>query len=160
MRYLLITAIIIIVDFITKRCVLTHLTKVDTLSLWEDVFHLTYVENRGAAFGIMQNQKWLFIILTLAVLVVILYLFLKKKVKHPLMQTALSFLAGGAAGNLIDRIAYGYVVDFFDFKLINYPVFNIADIFVVVGAILFTVYIIFFDKSDDKETKSYEQDNC
>ena len=76
------------------------------------------------------------------------------------MCTALSLLAGGAVGNLIDRVVYGYVVDFLDFCLIDFPVFNIADIFIVIGAILLAIYFIFFDKEEEKETEKNEQDNC
>ncbi len=160
MIYFLISAFVILADFVSKRIALAQLTRVNTVPLWDGVFHLTYVENRGAAFGILQNQKWFFIVLTVAVLAVILYLALKQKFRHPLMCTALSFLAGGAMGNLIDRIFYGYVVDFLDFCLIDFPVFNIADIFVVIGAGLLAVYFIFFDKEEEKETKKHEQDNC
>ncbi len=155
MIYFVIAALVVIADFATKCSAIEYLMKIDTVSLWEGVFHLTYVENRGAAFGIMQNQRWVFIVLTVAVLAVVLLVCIKYKNKHKLLCTALSFLVGGAVGNMIDRIMYGYVVDFFDFRLINFPVFNVADIFIVVGAALLAVYFIFFD-NDKKETTNDE----
>lgn len=160
MIYFFISAVIILTDFIAKRIVLAQLKEVSTVPLWNGVFHLTYVENRGAAFGILQNQKWFFIVLTAIVLAVVIYVALRQKFKHPILCTALSLLAGGAVGNLIDRVVYGYVVDFLDFCLIDFPVFNIADIFIVIGAILLAIYFIFFDKEEEKETEKNEQDNC
>lgn len=160
MIYFFISAVIILADFIAKRIVLAQLKEVSTVPLWNGVFHLTYVENRGAAFGILQNQKWFFIVLTAIVLAVVIYVALRQKFKHPILCTALSLLAGGAVGNLIDRVVYGYVVDFLDFCLIDFPVFNIADIFIVIGAILLAIYFIFFDKEEEKETEKNEQDNC
>lgn len=160
MIYFFISAVIILTDFIAKRIVLAQLKEGSTVPLWNGVFHLTYVENRGAAFGILQNQKWFFIVLTAIVLAVVIYVALRQKFKHPILCTALSLLAGGAVGNLIDRVVYGYVVDFLDFCLIDFPVFNIADIFIVIGAILLAIYFIFFDKEEEKETEKNEQDNC
>ena len=152
MIYFIVSVLIVIVDFIVKKCSLEHLTKVDTSPLWKDVFHLTYVENKGAAFGMMQNQRWFFIVLTVIVLIGVIVFAFKLKKKHPALLLALAFLSGGAVGNLIDRIFYGFVVDLFDFRLINFPVFNVADIFVVVGAMLIAVYYIFFDK-EEKENQ-------
>ena len=115
-----------------------------TLPLWQDVFHLTYVENRGAAFGILQNQKWFFVLFTLAALTA-LAVYLVRAPQSKLVLTAAGLAAGGAAGNLIDRVLRGYVVDFFDFRLIHYPVFNIADCGIVIAALLICIYILFFE---------------
>ncbi len=159
MIFFLISALVVLADFLAKRSAIAHLMPIDTIPLWNGVFHLTYVENRGAAFGIMQNQRWFFIVLTVAVLAVVLFVCFRYKEKHPLLCTALSLLTGGAVGNMIDRIVYGYVVDFFDFRLISFPVFNVADIFIVIGAGLLAIYFIFFD-GNKEETKDYERENC
>ena len=159
MIFFLIAALVVLADFLAKRGAIAHLIPIDTIPLWDGVFHLTYVENRGAAFGIMQNQRWFFIVLTVAVLAAVLFVCFRYKAKSPLLCTALSLLTGGAVGNMIDRIVYGYVVDFFDFRLINFPVFNVADIFIVIGAGLLAVYFIFFDGKKE-ETKDYERENC
>src|SRR5699024_11866018 len=94
------------------------------------VFHLTYVQNFGAAFNTMNNQRLLLVVLTSAVLLVIFVLLLLGKLRSPWMVVSWSLILAGGAGNLIDRLFRegGYVVDLFDFRLINFPVFNVADI--------------------------------
>ncbi len=151
MLYFIISVAIIAVDFVVKRWSVSELSATDTIAIWENVFHLTYVENRGAAFGMLQNQRYFFVILTLIVLALVVWLMLKERGKSRLFQTALSFILGGAIGNLIDRICYGYVVDLFDFRLINFPVFNVADIFVCTGALLAIIYFLIYDEKKDCE---------
>ena len=104
MLYFIISVAIIAVDFVVKRWSVSELSEIDTIAIWENVFHLTYVENRGAAFGMLQNQRCFFVILTIIVLVLVVWLMLKERGKSRLFQTALSFVLGGAIGNLIDRI--------------------------------------------------------
>ena len=159
MIFFLIAVLVVLVDFTAKRSAIAHLMHIDTIPLLDGIFHLTYVENRGAAFGIMQNQRWFFIVLTVAVLAVVLFVCFRYKDKHLLLCTALSLLTGGAVGNMIDRIVYGYVVDFFDFRLIDFPVFNVADIFIVIGAGLLAIYFIFFEGKKE-EKSAYERENC
>ena len=101
------------------------------------------MENRGAAFGIMQNKQWFFILITLILIIAMILYILKVKPQDILLKLSLSFIIGGGIGNLIDRVFKGYVVDFIDLRIINYPVFNIADCFVVIGAVLLCVYILF-----------------
>lgn len=137
-------------DQITKYFAVVHLTNVRTHPLIEDVFHLTYVENPGAGFGIFADYTWLLSALSAVVALVLMGYVLVKKPKNAWLMTALTFLCGGAIGNLIDRVRLGYVVDFLDFTLIDFPVFNVADCFVTVGAVLLAVYIVFF--YEDKET--------
>jgi signal peptidase II len=138
----MITAILAI-DQYTKYLAATTLINYDTIPLIKNVFHLTFVKNRGAAFGILQNQKWFFIIVTIVIMAGIVYYIIKNKPKSKLLMISLSMILGGAVGNLIDRIRYSYVIDFFDFNLINWPVFNVADSFVVVGTILLSYYLLF-----------------
>lgn len=144
MLILLITAIIgIVLDIYTKYLAVTNF-KVNETEIIKDAFYFTYVENRGAAFGIMQNMQWLFIILTGAVLIAIVAYVIVKKPQSKLLLLSLGGIVGGGIGNLIDRIRLGYVIDFIDVRIINYPVFNVADCFVVGGCILLCVYILFF----------------
>jgi signal peptidase II len=112
---------------------------------------LTYVENRGAAFGILQGQRWIFIVLTVVIAAAIAYYLIKIPNKEIFLKTALSLVLGGAVGNLIDRVRLGYVVDMFDFTLINYPVFNIADSSLVIGSILLGYYLLFIGDLDFKK---------
>ena len=151
MVYVFICFGIIILDFITKKWAQAVLKAVETVPLINGVFHLTYVENRGAAFGMLANMRFVFIALTLAVIAAICVWAVKQKNKPPILCLAMSFTLGGAIGNMIDRIACGYVTDLFDFRLINFPVFNVADIFVCIGAALFAVFFIFEDKFEKKD---------
>lgn len=118
-----------------------------TYPLWENVFHFTCVENRGAAFGMLQGQMWLFYVITVLACALILYCLIRfHKRLHPLMRICLALIVAGALGNLIDRIFLGYVRDMLDFRLINFAVFNVADSAVCVGAVLLAMDILFFRK--------------
>ena len=145
----------IVLDQISKALAVKFLSIRATLPLWEGVLHLTYVENRGAAFGMLKNHRWVFLVFsTLAILLLAAYLFrgvsyLSEKNEAgvyppiaPLGGVALSLIVSGGIGNMIDRIALGYVVDFIDVRLINFAVFNIADSFVTVGAVLLALHLL------------------
>jgi len=149
--YLVIVFIIILFDQYTKILANDSLAEIDTFPLIDNIFHFTLVKNKGAAFGIMQNQRWFFIIITFAVILAMIIYVLKYKPKHKLLLTSLSMIIGGAVGNLIDRIKLGYVIDFFDFRLINFAVFNVADSFVVIGTILLSYYLLFIYKEPKEE---------
>lgn len=141
--------LITVFDQIAKLLVVNHLMPVDTIPLVFDVFHLTYCENPGAGFGIFAEHTELLSILTIAIVATVIGYVIKKRPESKCLVVALTFMVGGAVGNLVDRIRLGYVVDFFDFRWIHFPIFNVADCFVTVGAVLFAVYILFF--SDKKE---------
>lgn len=147
----LLIAFIIILDQLTKYLSKIYLMPLggSGIPLINGVFHLTYAENKGAAFSILQNQRWIFIILTVAFIIYGAYYLITHKHERPLLKISLSIVLGGAVGNLIDRIWLGYVVDFFDFRLINFPVFNVADCAVVIGCILL-VYNLLFDMKSEK----------
>ena len=121
-----------------------------TLPVIEDFFHLTYVENEGASFGMLQGSQVLFIILTSIVLIVAAVFMIKTRKKQSLfLKISLSLVIGGTIGNFIDRIAFGYVRDLFDLRWINFWVFNVADSCLVIGAILLGIYILFIYKEKD-----------
>jgi len=145
-----IVVFIVVLDQLTKYLARTYLKPVKSVPLIRNVFHFTYVENRGAAFGILQNQRWLFIALTVVVSAVIAYYLFVRTLESPVLTIALSMILGGAIGNLIDRLRLGYVVDMLHFVLIDYPVFNVADSFVVIGTILLAYYILFIADSGQK----------
>ena len=143
-------------DQLTKYFAVAHLKGIRTLPLIEEVFHLTYVENPGAGFGIFADYTWLLSVCSAVIAACLIGYVLVKKPKHPLMLCALIFLTGGAIGNLIDRVSLGHVVDFLDFTWINFPVFNVADCFVTVGAVLLAVYIVFYAE-DSAEKQNIEK---
>lgn len=143
--------LLVVIDQLTKLLVLQTLKGNDPVTLIPGIFQFLYVENRGAAFGIMQNRQWLFLIITVIVLVVLLWMIPKiPSERHFLpLRLCLSFIGAGAVGNMIDRIFRGYVVDFFYFELIDFPVFNVADIYVTVAAFALIVLILFLYKEED-----------
>ena len=150
MLYELIIVLLIGIDQISKVWALSSLKEMSSIPIIKNVFHLTYVENRGAAFGMLQNNQSIFIIVALAASVFGLYYLHTKKV-NILGKTGIILIIAGAIGNLIDRVRLGFVVDYFDFRFIWEYVFNVADVFVVVGTIVLCIYIIFFE--EEKQVK-------
>ncbi|NLK96964.1 MAG: signal peptidase II [Epulopiscium sp.] len=157
MQYFLAVSLLVALDQVTKYVAFNYLQSIKSIPIIKDVFHLTFVKNRGAAFGILQNQRWFFIIMTIAVLLGIIYYYkhLPKYKPYGFIRIALILISAGAIGNLIDRIRLGFVIDFFDFCLINFPVFNVADICVVIGTILLA-WLILFTNEEDLEKKEVE----
>ena len=143
--------LLILLDQVTKLLALQNLKGQNPVTLIPDVFQLLYVENRGAAFGILQNRQWVFLIITVIVLAALVWALPKiPQERHFLPLTlCLCFIGAGAVGNMIDRIFRGYVVDFFYFKLIDFPVFNVADIYVTTAAVILIVLIVFLYKDED-----------
>lgn len=142
---------IVIIDQLSKLLVLDRLVQISTYPLIEGVFHLTYVENTGAAFSIFTDQQ-LFLKIVTSIFIVFLFVLLayhlKKQGRFTAKALSLSFIIGGAIGNLIDRIRFNFVVDFLDFRLIRFAVFNVADSFIVVGSILL-ILLMLRDPSDE-----------
>jgi len=138
---------IVALDQITKILSVEFLTGLEGYSypVWEGVLHLAYVENRGAAFGMMQGGRWFFLLITFAACILIIwYLFRERRRMHALMKLSLSLVLGGAVGNLIDRVLLGYVRDMIYVRLIDFPVFNVADMAVCIGCGLLILDILFF----------------
>lgn len=159
--YILSILFMIAADQAVKYWTYTVLQLQGSIALFDSVFHLTYVENRGAAFSLFAefDSRWVFVLLA-AVITVVIFVVLQKKV----MQTALGrwsliLIAAGALGNAIDRLLRGFVVDLFDFRLIHFPVFNIADIYICIGGLLFVIYVLFQHKDTKSETVSERDDH-
>ena len=145
--FFLLMAGVILADQLTKILALQYLAPVGSYPLWKDVLHLTYVENTGAAFGMLKDHRWVFLVIsTVALGGMIGYMVLKKN-RHPLETVAVAFIVGGGIGNMIDRVARGFVVDFVDVKCIPFwkYIFNVADIFVCVGCGLFILYVLLYE---------------
>lgn len=151
MKYIaLATAIVIVgLDQFFKYLAVAFLSNdVLTLPIIQDVFHLTYIENRGAAFSIFEGKIPFLIILTGVLIAALIFFVSTGKVKSNYLLWSLTLIIGGGIGNIVDRIFRGYVVDYLDFRLINFAVFNFADCCVVIGTILVLIYIIFLDKGN------------
>ena len=148
----LIMVAVVLLDQVTKWLAVGFLTKVETVPIIKNILHLTYLENEGAAFGMLKNNRWVFLIIsTVAIIGLIIYL-VKYPPKNKLFMLGLSFICGGGIGNMIDRVLLGYVVDFIDFRAINFAIFNVADSFVCIGAALVLIYVFFFSE-EKKEVK-------
>ena len=124
-------AVAILFDQLTKYWAKTYI-KVDPITVVKGVFELRYLENRGAAFGILQNQQWMFLIIGVILMLVMTYVYLQlPTIKRFIpLKLCLLLIVAGAIGNMIDRVMLNYVIDFLHVSLINFPIFNVADIFV------------------------------
>lgn len=149
--YEVIIAILIGLDQIIKYWALNYLQEAVSISVISNIFNLTYVENRGAAFGMLQNNQTIFIIVATIASCYGLYYLHNKKVNN-IGKIGILLVISGAIGNLIDRIKLGFVVDYLDFHIIWSYVFNLADCFVVVGTIFLCIYII-KSEEDKKQVK-------
>lgn len=142
--------ICIVLDQYTKLLAVTHL-KDAPIPIIDGVFELHYLENRGAAFGMLQNQQWFFLVvgIILLFLVTILYVRIPNTKRLLPLRICMVFITAGAIGNMIDRIRLNYVVDFLYFELINFPIFNVADIYVTVATFAIVLFILFFYKEEE-----------
>lgn len=131
-------------DQLSKRLAESLLQPIGDVALIDHVLHLTYLENTGAAFGMLSGARWFFILISFAAVVgIAIYIQRRKMPFHRLELLSLGMIMGGAVGNLLDRLLLGRVTDFIYVKIINFAVFNVADSFVSVGATLLCVYLLF-----------------
>ncbi len=152
MRYIAIIALIIIDQF-TKYLTVTNLKLSESINAIPNIFRFTYVENRGAAFGVLQDSRWFFIIVTITFVIGAGIYYEKniRKLNDKWYQLIYILILSGAIGNFIDRASKGFVVDFIDFYTINYPVFNMADIYVCVGCGILAIRML---KREDGKIES------
>lgn len=150
MIYLLVCAAVVIADFFVKQWVVLNISPWTVRTFIPGLLSITYVKNYGAAFSMLQNMHWLFVLSTVLFVSAACWAYFTKKVTYPLGLWSLASIMAGAIGNCIDRLKYGYVVDMFNFDFINFAIFNIADIFICCGTVLFCIYLIFL--YEKKET--------
>ncbi|WP_408071137.1 signal peptidase II [Butyrivibrio sp. JL13D10] len=151
--------LLVLLDQFTKHLAVKHLMDKDSIVLIPKVLELTFLRNRGAAFGILQDQKVFFVMIAIMILLVIGYVLfqLPLEKKYNYLQIILVMIASGAAGNMIDRVVNDYVVDFISFVIINFPIFNVADIYVTVSTFLFIILFLFYYKEKDFDFLSFKQ---
>lgn len=153
-KYLLATAVFLILllaDQISKYLIVSRLDEGQEINIISNVFVLKYIKNFGAAFGILQNKRLFFCILTFLFMVLVIRFFciIPSEKKYRPLRITVILLSSGAVGNFIDRLFLVYVRDFLYFKLINFPIFNFADIYVVVAAFLLMILVLFYYKDED-----------
>ncbi|MCR5101666.1 MAG: signal peptidase II [Butyrivibrio sp.] len=151
--------ILIAIDQITKLLAVKYLYEKSAFVLIPGVLELNFLKNSGAAFGILQDQKVFFILVAIMILVVIAYVLfrLPDDKKYNIMHVLLVMISSGAAGNMIDRIMNDYVVDFISFVIINFPIFNVADIYVTVSTVVFVILFLFYYKEKDFDFLTFKQ---
>ena len=144
----------VVLDQWTKVLAVEKLAGIATYPLIENIFHFTYVENRGAAFGMLADHRWVFMIFSaIAILAMLGWLFWEKP-KSWWIRVSAAFIIAGGIGNMIDRVRLGYVVDFIDCRFIDFYVFNVADSFVCVGCAMFLLAAIYMEIMEAKKKKT------
>lgn len=142
-----IVSLSVILDQITKFIAVENLKPIGTHAFIDGFIRFHYVQNTGAAFGMMKNFRWFFIaVSSIAIVAIVFYLLKYRKSISCLLGISLSMIVGGGIGNQIDRILNGYVVDFIEPVFVNFAVFNIADCFITVGTVLIIIDLIFIDR--------------
>lgn len=142
-------------DQVTKFLAVERLKNKDSFILIKDVFVLHYLENKGAAFGLLQNQKWFFVIIGVSFVLLAIFAlsYIPTYSKYRALRICILLIATGAVGNIIDRVRLNYVIDFLYFSYINFPIFNVADIYVSCGTVLLILLILFYYKEEDLNFK-------
>lgn len=147
MMFPIVAVIVIVLDQLSKLWIKNNIIYNSVLEFRTNLFQFHYIHNDGAAFSSLQGKQTLLIILTAALmLIIIIYFFYYKKTMSNLEMFSLGLILGGGIGNMIDRILYSYVIDFVELKFINFPIFNVADIGITCGCILFAITILFAKK--------------
>ena len=149
--FLVSTAVLVAFDQWTKNLAVEHLKGQEDISLIPGVLCLHYLENRGAAFGICQDQRTFLLILTAIILICVCYVLwrIPSDKKYNLLKLLCIMITAGGIGNLIDRVRLNYVVDFIYFSLIDFPVFNVADIYVTTSMFLLLILVLCYYKDED-----------
>lgn len=144
-------ALLVLIDRIIKIYAMNRLKGHPAISIIKGILELNYLENTGAAFGLLKGQKYFFILVGVVILLSILYLIFKmpRKKKYDAAHIALSLIAAGAIGNMTDRILYDYVMDYIYFSVIRFPIFNVADIYITAATVMLIILLLFVYKEDD-----------
>lgn len=153
--YFIAAAAMLAADQALKLWVSAHIALGEALPLWPGVVELRLVHNYGAAWSSFSGMRWLLLAVTTVIVIAVAFLLIRGIVRHPLGRWAGTAIIAGGLGNILDRLRLGYVVDMFHLQFMNYPVFNIADIFVVLGTIAAAVYYLWFYEKYDRKGKEH-----
>ncbi len=151
--------LLIFLDQFTKHLAVVNLQDKSAYKIIDGVLELNFLKNSGAAFGLLQNQKAFFILVATMILIIIAYVLFRMPDgrKYDIMHILLVLIASGAAGNMIDRVRQDYVIDFIYFVIINFPIFNVADIYVTVATFVFVILFLFYYQENDFNFLSFRQ---
>lgn len=146
MFYIILISLLVFTDQLSKFITVKYLAEYESFSVINNILDFTHVHNTGGPWSIFDNMPAVFIVMT-AIIFVVGFIYLKKNPpKHITEKIAICLIAGGAVGNLADRVFRGFVVDMIDVNFFNYPVFNVADCYIVTGAILMCIYVLFLEE--------------
>ena len=152
MLYALLAAALVALDQLVKFLVRSNIGLGESVPFLPHVLQFTYVQNTGAAFSLLEEHTWVLTLISAVVSVVLVVMLVKRVFRTRAANALLAVVLAGAVGNLIDRVAFGYVTDMFNFQFMRFAVFNVADVCVVCGGIAFCIYFLFFyDKLEKKE---------
>lgn len=151
--------LLISLDQFTKHLAVLKLKDQSAFEILPDILELNYLENRGAAFGMLRNQKFFFVFVAIVIIGLIIYFLFKAPdtKKYNILHLLLVMIASGAIGNMLDRIRLDYVVDFIYLVIIQFPIFNMADIYVTVATAILVIVLLFVYKEDDLNFLSFKQ---
>ena len=140
---LILIIIFILIDLISKYIIVKSIGLHEAIMVIRNFLNITYVRNTGVAFSMFPHNRYLVLVISLFIIIGIIYYVYKSKVNNKLEKVGYSLIIGGAISNFIDRLIHGYVIDFIDVKIFNYdyPIFNLADTFIVIGVILLIIYV-------------------
>ena len=149
--FIFMSIFLITIDQFTKYFAQNILAKYETIPIISSILHFTYVKNYGAAFGIFENNKFFLLLPPCIIFICTFFLIIFIKQMNRIKLYSIILIFSGGVGNFIDRIFTGYVIDYIDFRLIQFPVFNFADICICIGTFIILVYTIFFESTPIKE---------
>lgn len=152
-----IAVLAVIADQITKYIVVENIELRGTVPFIPGFMSFYHTRNTGAAFSMFSDQRWVFMVFSFISMGLIIFILIKEYKRHKLLNIALAMVLGGGIGNMIDRIRFEYVVDFFKTEFMDFAVFNVADCFITVGAVLLGVYVIFFEPKVEKRLKAEKE---
>lgn len=143
--WIALSIIITVADQLIKYAVLNNISSTDIITVIPEALQLVFVKNTGAAFSLLSGKTYVLSVVSIAVCVFLVWYLIKKRPQSKLFLVSTGLILGGALGNLIDRVFRNYVVDYIELCFVRFPVFNLADIAITVGAVLLMIYVIFFD---------------
>lgn len=157
---LIICVCVILLDVASKYLVVMNIPEGGAVPCIDGLFHLTYIENRGAAFGMLANSRWIFMVVSIAAIAAMIVYMIVKKPQNIWVKTSIAMLVGGGVGNMIDRVRLGYVVDFIEVEFVDFAVFNVADSFVTVACGILIVYVIVASVKEEKAKKAAKEEKA
>lgn len=145
---------VIVLDQGTKFLAKAYISPGEHIRFIPYFMDLTYTENKGASFGMLAENRWVFMVASTVAIIGIIVFLIKYREVHPSLQISMALILGGGVGNMIDRVFRGAVIDFFEFSFVNFAIFNVADMFITFGAIILGIYLIFYYKKDQQKPEN------